>query len=200
MSTFVNPEVPIPPQSSAVHHIVDADVKGAPKIETVVDRFLSCDDGKLVFVAHNAKFESEFLWPFIEERGIEAIFLCTWKTSLRVLPEAPSHTNQFLRYLFGMLEPFGQSRASIEAHRALSDCYCTGEIFCKFLESSGYPKIVEWSQQEALHTILTFGKHKGMRYEQAPSDYLMWLRDKSDMDDDVKFSARHWLQMRSAAA
>lgn len=200
MSALVDPERPIPPEASAVHHIIDADVAGKPKIEEAIKPFLATEDDKLVFIAHNANFERGFLWPFIEEAGIEATFLCTYKIALRLVPEAPSHSNQFLRYLFGFLEPFEQSRATIEAHRALSDCYVTAAILCKFLGATSYGNLVEWSTQPALHTMLNFGKHKGMRYEQAPDDYLEWIRDKSDMDDDVKFSARHWLQMRSMAA
>ena len=32
-----------------------------------------------------------------------------------------------------------------------------------------------------------------------PADYLEWVRDKSDLKEDVKFSAAHWLSVRSRA-
>ena len=35
MSTFVNPGRPIPPSASAIHHILDEDVKGAPAFRDI---------------------------------------------------------------------------------------------------------------------------------------------------------------------
>jgi exodeoxyribonuclease X len=33
----------------------------------------------------------------------------------------------------------------------------------------------------------------------APLDYLQWIADKSDMGEDVKFSARYWIRKRTKA-
>ncbi len=64
-STLVNPGQPIPPESSAINGITDADVADAPAWEGIKPRL-----GRLlanrVIVAHNAKFEAKFLpadWP-----------------------------------------------------------------------------------------------------------------------------------------
>ena len=35
-STLVRPGIPVPPESSAVHHLINADVAGAPPIMEVV--------------------------------------------------------------------------------------------------------------------------------------------------------------------
>lgn len=45
--------------------------------------------------------------------------------------------------------------------------------------------------------VMKFGKHKGMKFEDAPCSYLEWIRDKSDMNEDTKFTARYWLQRRA---
>jgi len=47
---------PIPPGASAVHHIVDEDVKNAPPLGDVIERFKGAD----FYVAHNAEFEQSF--------------------------------------------------------------------------------------------------------------------------------------------
>ena len=31
-------------------------------------------------------------------------------------------------------------------------------------------------------------KHRGMKFADVPADYLEWIRDKSDLKEDVKFS------------
>ena len=47
---------------------------------------------------------------------------------------------------------------------------------------------------------MTFGKHKGQRYDAAPRDYLEWIVNKSDMDEDTKFSAKYWLSAAKVTA
>ena len=47
---------------------------------------------------------------------------------------------------------------------------------------------------------VTFGKHRGQAWSELPGDYLSWLVNKSDMDADTKFTARHWLDQRRRAS
>ncbi|MBY5935673.1 3'-5' exonuclease [Tateyamaria omphalii] len=67
LESYVNPGRPIPPASTAVHHVADADVAGAPDFATA-GRALHgfCRDA--VLVAHNAPFDIAFL-----RRGAEAM-------------------------------------------------------------------------------------------------------------------------------
>ena len=60
LSTLVNPRRPIPPESTAIHHLTDADVADAPVIEEVlpdVVRFI----GRSVLVGHHVNFDLRFL-------------------------------------------------------------------------------------------------------------------------------------------
>jgi len=41
---------------------------------------------------------------------------------------------------------------------------------------------------------IRFGKHKGTPWRDLPPDYLDWIVNKSDMDEDAKFTAAHWLK------
>ena len=36
--TLVSPGIPVPPEASAVHHLIDADLAGAPRLEQVIER------------------------------------------------------------------------------------------------------------------------------------------------------------------
>jgi DNA polymerase III epsilon subunit-like protein len=38
-STLVQPPVPVPPESSAVHHLIDEDLTFAPQLDDVLDQF-----------------------------------------------------------------------------------------------------------------------------------------------------------------
>lgn len=198
-SQLVNPGIPIPAQASAVHHLIDADVASAPSLDDVMEQFAATGDNHLFCVAHNAAFEVGFLSKAFDATETKVAWICTYKAALRVWPELPKHSNQFLRYHLGLVNPFGVPRENIEAHRALGDCYVTGCIFLALLQRAKFSQLLEWSAQPALHTVLTFGKHKGARYDAAPRDYLEWIVNKSDMDADTKFSATHWLNQKVTA-
>ena len=195
---LVNPGIPIPAQASAVHHIIDADVFNAKPFDKVFDPYTQ-STSDLVIVAHNAAFERSFLEKEFDEREVATQWLCTYKVALRVWPDFESHSNQFLRYKLGFADPFGVPRNQINAHRALGDCYVTACIFTALLQRAKYADMLKWSAEPALLTKFRFGKHKGERFDAVPEDYLHWIVTKSDMDEDMKFSAKYWLKKQVAA-
>ncbi len=118
-SDLVRPPIPIPPESSAIHHVTDDDVIGSPTLEEVLPAYVDADRaaGVDVFVAHRWAFERQWLGDHL--RGRPAI--CTYKASVRVWPDAPTHSNQGLRY---WLRPKGfRSELASPAHRALPDAW-----------------------------------------------------------------------------
>lgn len=128
ISTLLDPGVPIPPQSSAVHHIVDEDLAYAPKFADVVRHFVRPDLGVLAYAAHMAAMERHYL----EHHSGDTPWICTWKCALRLFPEAPSHSNQALRY---WLKPEGMNRTlATPAHRAGPDAYATGFLLHAMLQ------------------------------------------------------------------
>jgi exodeoxyribonuclease X len=184
--TLVRPRLPVPAESSAVHHLIDADLAGAPLLEEVVDRFKGAD----AYVAHNSDFERSFLGTYL----IPATWICTYKCALRVWPDLTSHSNQALRYTLGLVNPHGIDRYSLNPHRALSDVIVTSAIFEQLLKHATWSELVQWSGEPPLLTVFGFGKHRGQRFDQAPRDYLEWIADgQNDLREDVKFSARYWL-------
>lgn len=198
-SHLVNPGVPIPPGASAVHHIIDSDVADAPALDAVMPQYAEHHDGRLICIAHNAAFEQGFLNAAFAACETEPEWLCTYKVALRVWPDLPSHSNQFLRYHLGFVDPFGIGRDNVVAHRALGDCYVTGCIFLALALRTTLSEMLAWSKEPALFTTVKFGKHKGERYDAVPRDYLDWIITKSDMSDDIKFSADYWRKIGSTA-
>lgn len=184
----------IPVETMAVHHIRDADVAGAPKIGELWRPFWDgCGPNDLV-AAHNAKFEKHF------HAGNGRRWICTYKAALVVWPDAPGHSNQVLRYWLGLDEAHEDfdARLADPPHRALPDAYVTAHILAELLKHRTWEELVEISKWPALLCKIRFGtKHKGQLFSEAPSDYLEWIRDKSSMDEDVKFTAKYWLQKRA---
>lgn len=83
-------------------------------------------------------------------------------------------------------------------HRAGPDAYVGAALIARIIEErkTSIDEMLRWSSGPALLPRVRFGKHKGARWEDIPSDYLRWLVDKSDMDRDVKATAKHHLKKR----
>lgn len=186
-SRIVRPGRKIPPEAMAVHHITDAE---AAEGITPDQACAWLADGLHAYtVSHNVDFDSQFV-------GSGVPWICTLKCAYRIWPDAPSHNNQVLRYFLNLDEHMDHQH-TLPAHRAAPDAYVTAHLLAAILET-GTPveDLVKWSKGFPLLPRIKFGKHRGMKFSDAPTDYLVWLRDKSDMGADIKANARHWLKQR----
>lgn len=182
-STLINPQQPIPPVVSALHHITDEDVANSPLIDGVIDRIPS---GMLV--AHNAKFDKSFLPQFAERD-----WLCTYRCALHLYPDAPAHTNMVLRYWLG-LSP--DVRSAGAPHRALYDAIVTTKLLERMLEGHTLQELFHLQNKPALLHHAKFGKHRGELWKNIPHSYMQWIlgqKGESTFDDDVRHTCRHWL-------
>jgi exodeoxyribonuclease X len=181
-SALCDPGRSIPHEAMAVHHITDAMVKGAQGSAEHLGR-------PDYFAAHNADYERQFF-------STDVPFICTYKVALRLWPEAPSHSLQFLRYHLGLEVDADRCQPP---HRAGPDAYLGAALMVRILaeDSVSLEDMVRWSNGPALLPRINFGKHKGSKWEDVPLDYLTWIVDKSDLDRDVKANARHHLKVRA---
>ena len=115
---LTHPGRAIPPVTMAVHHIIDADVAGAPPFRDAAPAILRGDF--VALAAHRASFEQRWCTPELTG-GLP--WICTWKCALRLWPDAPSFSNQVLRY---WRMPAGLDRdLGLPVHRAGPDAYVT---------------------------------------------------------------------------
>lgn len=187
----------IPPEASAVHHIIDADLVGAPALEQAIEQFKGAD----FYLAFNAAFDSGFLAEALGTKPEQ--WLCAFKIALRVWGnEAPGFSNQCLRYWLGEVEPFGFKREELPSHAAASDTIVTAAIFHRLAKAEGvtFPLMIQWSQEPALRTLMDFSEHRGKRYDQVDPGFLQWMLRQKDMREDRKFSAQYWLEKRREKA
>jgi exodeoxyribonuclease X len=194
-SDIVRPSCGIVEVGSACHHLTDSQVAGCPTFDELVGRYLDVEGatGVDIFVAHNWKHEGQWLDPYLLGRPV----ICTYKCALMVFPDAPAHRNQVLRY---WLNPKGLNPLLANmTHRALPDAYVTTFLLRELLERAAIEDLIRWTQEPLLLPGVSFGKHRGSAWSDLPLDYLEWIIDKSDLNDDVKYTASHYRSKRRTA-
>lgn len=187
----------VSPEASAIHQILSEDLDTAEPLAEAIEAFKA--DGEVAhFVAHHAAFEQGFLKDLLGP----VPWVCTWKCALRVWPDFPSHKNQALRYRLGLYNPLGERREGISPHQAASDAIVTGAIFAELAKRASRSELIQWSAEPALLASIKFGTYKDKPFADIAAEnpgYLEWIL-REDFDENVKFTARHWLARRTEAA
>lgn len=198
--SLVNPGFPIPPTASAVNHIVDKDVANAPTIEQLMPRLYEIIEGA-VPVAHNAAFDCRFVDPLFGVEPDRSQWICTFRNSRHLMPLAPAHGNQVLRYWL-RTEP---KTEGLGAHRAIDDVYVTIETLyhqMKLAQERGLKTIGDLralSNEVIYSDVVPMGKHAGKNFSDVPTDYFEWaLKNLADMDLDLRASYVRELDFRGA--
>lgn len=216
--------VVIPPETSAIHHIIQEDIKGAPDWDTVVDSLWGAvslggelEPQGVVMVAHNAEYEKAALAGTIFD---QCRWVCTFKCALVIWPEAPSHSNEALRYWLGM----GSGRAMKQAsHSALHDCKVTAGIFNalygqfhkRLVDEGRVPasfeavqtaevqnaiiaEMMRVSNEPAQLPTCPIGDWRGKPWSEVDAGFLRWMINKPIDREDAIHCARQELARRAA--
>lgn len=191
-SWLCHPGCPIPPEASAIHHIIDEDVVGCDPFDVVCRRAFEGSQPAAV-AAHNDRFDRQ--WVTAELLGKQA-WIDTYRCALRLWPEAPGHTLQTLRYWRRLA---GIDRAIAIPHRASGDAYVTAHLLLDMLSLTTGKQLVAWSSGPALLPRFTFGKHAMKPLAEVEFSYLEWMVHQ-DFDEDVLFTARHEIERRQKDA
>ena len=196
MARLYRPLNGIPPETMAVHHITEDQFDADTPV---------CTDEKLrlavwgggqpdVLVAHNCEFERKFIPENITD-GLP--WICTYKSALRAWPEAPRHSNQVLRYWRNLqLDPV----VAMPPHRAGPDAYVTAHLLVELLKSATVDEMIAWTKEPKFMPAIPFGKHRGVKWEEAPVDYLQWMVRQTDMDQDAMWRAGQELKRRGGSS
>lgn len=133
---LVNPERAIPWESKQVHHIGDEDVKDAPTIDQVLPAFLEFAADSIL-VAHNAKFDMNFLqsekescWGYIDLPEC----ICTMQLSKHVFPMEFRHNLNIVSTRLGLEIPTMR-------HRALPDVLLTAQALLAMIDKAKFKNI-----------------------------------------------------------
>ncbi len=186
---FVNPGRPISPDTMAIHHILDEQVKDAPFWKAVAPGVLRPDGGVLALAAHRATFEQRYCTPVLSGG---ASWICTWKCALRLWPRLERFSNQMLRYLRrpeGLVHELG-----LPAHRALPDAYVTAHHLRDMLNQTTVDQLLAWSREPGLLPRVPAGLERGKAWSAVDADRLHILA--SGRDIDIAFTAATELRRR----
>ena len=184
---YVQPGHPITPATAAIHHILDEDVAGAPPWQAVAPSVLQGGPGpaSLALAAHRASFEQRWCRP-VQPAGVR--WVCTYKCALRVWPDAPTHSNQGLRY---WRHPAGLDRATgLPAHRAGPDAYVTAHHLRDMLAVASLEQLLAWSDEPALLVKVPYGPWRGRRWTELTDPALAEVAAAAGGNVDVAFTAR----------
>ena len=128
--TFVDPEMPIPPEITELTSITDDMVKGAPKTKEALEMFFDfigdkeCRGQKLL-VAHNASFDVGFISYFAKQCELEFAnpYLDTLALSRYINTDIKNHKLDTLAKLYN-LGDFHHHRASDDAEMLAMIFFC----------------------------------------------------------------------------
>ena len=132
-TSLINPECEIPYFITRLTGITNEMVADAPKFYEVAQKILRLTEGA-VFVAHNVRFDYDFVRREFEQLGYTYTRkqLCTVRLTRQAFPGLPS-------YSLGNLIKHFKIRVA-DRHRALADAAATADIFgriCQIYEQQG---------------------------------------------------------------
>jgi exodeoxyribonuclease X len=188
---LVNPGRLISPETMAVHHIIDAQVAGAPFWNEIAPSILRPPGGVVALAAHRAAFEQRFCRPGLTGG---TSWICTWKCAMRVWPHLMRFSNQMLRYQRmpeGLVHDIG-----LPAHRAMPDAYVTAHHLRDLLREATVEQLLDWSSKPGLLPRVPAGPSRGKNWDGLSLDQLMEL--SRERDADVRYSATVELERRGS--
>ncbi|MFZ4713465.1 MAG: PolC-type DNA polymerase III [Bacteriovoracaceae bacterium] len=146
--TLINPEIPIPAKTTAIHNITDEMVKNSPKLLDVLIDFKNFI-GTLPLVAHNAKFDTGFVVYAYHQVG-EALNICEVYDSIKMArtvykKDVEKETKTPENYKLGTLATFFDVEL-LGHHRAMNDALACLKVFAhtiSILEPKNLPLAVK---------------------------------------------------------
>jgi exodeoxyribonuclease X len=212
-STLVAPGRRLSPEAQAIHHLRDEELRCAPHLPQAINALLrhagvrvGTLDGApldltggfppnpLVFAAHNAQFDRAFIEPLLPP----AKWLCTYRLSCHLYSNAPSHSNQTLRYYLGLDVEVRAALPSqtLQPHRALYDAISTAVLLKHMLATHTLDDLRVLQDQPVLQRTIRFGKYRNQLWSEVPRDYLQYVlrqNGPTGFDADVLHTANHYL-------
>lgn len=204
-----HPGCDIPPETEAIHHIGDSDVRDAPPWRNLLAGLIR--SGKYANVIAYAAYGADFELAFMHHDWTDGppVMVDVYKVGLRVWEDKPPHhSNRALQY---WRKPVGLDKAAaLPNHRAYPDALVTAFLLRDLLNDEAVPleQMLAWSREPALtvkcylksRTIDYRNGGKGTPWTQVDTGFLNWIVNIADFSDkpDIRFTAEYHLEKRRA--
>jgi DNA polymerase-3 subunit epsilon len=189
--TLIDPEMPIPEASTAIHHITDQMIRGKPKIAEVIPKVFEFL-GNSILVGHGISTDISFISNATKKFNIPSklsshVFVDTLRLA-RLYGESPTNSLEMLRRHFNIAEE--------GAHRAMNDVVVNVEVF-KYLARNfkTTEQMLERLKNPILLKMMPLGKYKGRPFSDISFEYLQWASHQK-FDQDLLFSIKMELKKR----
>ncbi len=171
---LVNPNMPIPKESSDICNITDDMVKDAKTFDIIGKQFIEFCGPDTVLVAHNNdSFDKPFLEAEFKRVNLKMpswSFVDSLKWARKYRPDLPKHALQYLREIYNI--------EANQAHRALNDVIILQKVFEKMIDDLDIETVSKLLyEQDDLIEYMPFGKHQGKKLLDIPKSYIRWLED-----------------------
>ena len=167
----MNPECPIPPEITKINNFTNMDLDKEKTFSQVTDDILDFFGDSAYLISHNNDgFDKKFLLIELHNAGISRPdnwkFVDTLKLARTKLPDLDNYKQETLQKLLG-IKVSGN-------HRANKDVLDLVKIYEHLTEGMTIKDIYKMSKNFVYDTM-PFGKHKGIKLEEIPDDYIRWL-------------------------
>ena len=190
MSTRVNPEIPIPPKTTAIHGITDADVADAPVFKEVAKNLAAFLEGCDLAGFNAIKFDIPLLAEEFLRVNIDFNFRKRKYIDVQVIFHKKEQRTLSAAYQFYC------SKSLVDAHSSKADTQATYEVLKsqldryddlendieKLAEMSAFNTNVDFAGRIILDEkgveVFNFGKHKGKGVEAVFAEepaYYSWM-------------------------
>ena len=197
--TLVNPEQPIPPASTAIHGITDADVRDAPTFSQLRAEVEQRLDGADVAGFNSIRFDLPLLEAELVRAGARPDFAGVRHLDAMRIFHTMEPRNLGAAYRFYCEEELAG------AHTALADTRATLEVldaqvgrydevptdvdalhrFCNPDEGKWVDRSRKFAFDDQGEAVFAFGKLRGTRLRDADRGYLEWMVGK-DFSAEIK--------------
>jgi exodeoxyribonuclease X len=207
--TLVSPTRPIPPDSSGVHHLVEADFVGAPDRATALADLEAFVPAGALVVAHNAPFDQRMIAPALADRR----FLCSERLAHHLVPDAPNFKLGTLYYYLGGakietalhraaadLDPLDYVLARLlMRYEAWADEKCAGDE-ARLAKSAEIDSLLAFVARPYIMLRPPFGKYKTFDELIDDEGYCRWMLRLPDLSPDLRYNIQRAQQRRREAA
>ncbi|MDY0117861.1 MAG: 3'-5' exonuclease, partial [Sulfurimonadaceae bacterium] len=198
---FCTPPLAITFEAMAIHHITPEMLEGTSTCRETkaYKRLCELNIPDNIMVIQNAEFDLDML----AKEGF--VFNMQLVDTFRILrasyPHDTPHGLQFKRYQWGLYKKehalMREYGIEIKAHDALGDVVVLKHLYEKMLEEHTAEEMIELCAKPIILEFLTFGKHKGKRFEDVAIESrndLRFMLDTFDLDGDLRASLEYHME------